>query len=92
MITGSATPPGKRVSRSCRSGRRIKELSYPLDFRYIQISKAQLANLLDTGPESLSRALGNMKGKKLIAEEGASIRLLDRGLLQKLAESGKAPR
>ncbi|MBN1615650.1 MAG: Crp/Fnr family transcriptional regulator [Deltaproteobacteria bacterium] len=58
----------------------------------LDISKAQLANLLGTGPESLSRALGNMKDRKLIAEEGASIRLLDRGLLEELAESGKAPR
>jgi len=33
----------------------------------LNISKAQLANLLGTGPESLSRALGKMKTKKLIA-------------------------
>jgi CRP/FNR family transcriptional regulator len=58
----------------------------------LDISKAQLANLLGTGPESLSRALGNMKGRKLIEEEGALIRLLDRALLQELAESGKSPR
>ena len=56
----------------------------------LNISKAQLANLLGTGPESLSRALGKMKTKKLIAEEGANIRLLDRGLLEELAERGKA--
>jgi CRP-like cAMP-binding protein len=58
----------------------------------LDISKAQLANLLGTGPESLSRALGNMKGRELIVEEGASIRLLDRALLQELDENGKAPR
>jgi CRP/FNR family transcriptional regulator, dissimilatory nitrate respiration regulator len=62
------------------------------DLVRLDISKAQLANLLGTGPESLSRALGNMKGRKLIEEKRASIRLLDRALLQELAESGKAPR
>ena len=57
----------------------------------LNISKAQLANLLGTGPESLSRALGKMKAKKLIAEEGAYIRLRERGLLEEMAERGKAP-
>jgi CRP/FNR family transcriptional regulator len=56
----------------------------------LNISKVQLANLLGTGPESLSRALGNMKTKKLIAEEGTNIRLLDCKQLHELAERGKA--
>ncbi len=55
----------------------------------LNISKAQLANLLGTGPESLSRALGNMKSKRLIEEEGANIRLINRTLLEELAEKGK---
>jgi len=55
----------------------------------LDISKAQLANLLGTRPESLSRALGNMKNQKLIAEKGANIRLLDRDRLQELAEMGR---
>ncbi|MEN6624080.1 MAG: helix-turn-helix domain-containing protein [Smithella sp.] len=55
----------------------------------LNISKAHLANLLGTGPESLSRALGNMKSKKLIEEEGANIRLVNRALLKELAEKGK---
>jgi CRP/FNR family transcriptional regulator len=55
----------------------------------LNISKVQLANLLGTGPESLSRALGNMKSKKLIEEKGANIRLINRGLLEKLSENGK---
>jgi hypothetical protein len=46
-------------------------------------------NLLRTGPESLSRALGNMKNKKLIEENGANIRLINRDLLEELAERGK---
>jgi CRP/FNR family transcriptional regulator len=59
------------------------------DLIKLTISKVQLANLLGTGPESLSRALGNMKTKKLVAEEGANIRLINRGLLEELAERGK---
>jgi CRP/FNR family transcriptional regulator len=55
----------------------------------LNISKAQLANLLGTGPESLSRALGHMKTKQLIAEKGNSIRLLNQGQLQELAERGR---
>lgn len=58
----------------------------------LNISKAQLANLLGTGPESLSRALGNMKTKKLIAEKGADIRLVNRDLLEELAETGRGAR
>jgi CRP/FNR family transcriptional regulator len=59
------------------------------DLIKLNISKLQIANLLGTGPESLSRALGNMKSKKLIEEEGANIRLLNRDLLEELAERGK---
>jgi CRP/FNR family transcriptional regulator len=62
------------------------------DLIKLNISKGQLANLLGTGPESLSRALGNMKSKKLIEEKGANIRLINRGLLEELAEKGKASR
>ncbi len=59
------------------------------DLVKLNISKVQLANLLGTGPESLSRALGNMKTKKLIEAKGANIRLLNRSLLEELAEKGK---
>ena len=55
----------------------------------LTMSKAQLANLLGTGPESLSRALGNMKVRELIEEEGTTIRLVDRDALEDLAEYGK---
>ena len=55
----------------------------------LNISKLQLANILGTGPESLSRALGNMKSRGLIEEEGLTIRLIKRGALEALAESGK---
>lgn len=59
------------------------------DLVKLDISKVQLANLLGTGPESLSRALGNMKRKKLVEEDGANIRLINRVLLEELAEKGK---
>jgi CRP/FNR family transcriptional regulator len=62
------------------------------DLFKLNISKVQLANLLGTGPESLSRALGNMKSKKLVEEEGTNIRLINRGLLEELAEKGKDSR
>ncbi|MBW2650612.1 MAG: Crp/Fnr family transcriptional regulator [Deltaproteobacteria bacterium] len=57
----------------------------------LNISKLQLANILGTGPESLSRALGNMKNRKLIEVDGSNIRLVDRGALETLAEDGKNP-
>ncbi|MEA1971420.1 MAG: Crp/Fnr family transcriptional regulator [Thermodesulfobacteriota bacterium] len=62
------------------------------DIVRLNISKLQLANILGTGPESLSRALGNMKNRKLVDEEGASIRLINRGALEALAEDGKSSR
>ncbi len=59
------------------------------DIIKLTISKTQLASLLGTGPESLSRVLGNMKRAKLVEEEGATIKLIDRHLLEELAEKGK---
>jgi len=58
----------------------------------LNISKLQLAGLLGTGPESLSRALGSMKSRGLVEEEGGSIRLLHRAALAELAEGGKEAR
>jgi len=58
----------------------------------LNISKLQLANLLGTGPEPLSRALGSMKSRGLVEEEGGVIRLFDRGALEELAEGGKDAR
>ena len=59
------------------------------DLVKLNISKVQLANLLGTGPESLSRALGNMKSRKLVEEKGSNIRIINRSLLEELAERGK---
>ena len=55
----------------------------------LNISKLQLANILGTGPESLSRTLGEMKAWKLIEVDGSNIVLVDRIGLEALAEYGK---
>jgi CRP/FNR family transcriptional regulator len=55
----------------------------------LNLPKLQLANLLGTGPESLSRALSSMKQKGLISEEGKYIKILDRTLLKEMAVKGK---
>ena len=60
------------------------------DLIRLDISKLQLANLLGTGPESLSRALRSMKSRGLVEEKKGTIRLLNRGALEELAKGGKA--
>ncbi len=59
------------------------------DIVKLNVSKLQLASILGTGPESLSRTLGNMKSRKFIEEEETIIRLVNRGALEELAENGK---
>jgi CRP/FNR family transcriptional regulator len=55
----------------------------------LAVSKGQLASLLGTIPETLSRILAKMKEAGLIEVEGASIALLDPDGLELLAETGK---
>ena len=55
----------------------------------LTISKLQLASLLGTIPETLSRIFARMNRKKLIEVKGQSIRLVDRRGLEKLAELGR---
>lgn len=55
----------------------------------LTISKGQLASLLGTIPETLSRILAKMANQGLIAVNGRHIRLLDRDGLDDLAEYGK---
>jgi len=52
----------------------------------LSITKAQLASLLGTIPETLSRILARMIKEGFIAQEGSTIRLLDRVGLAELAE------
>ena len=54
----------------------------------LDISKQQLAALLGTIPETLSRILGRLSTNGLIETEGSRIRILDREGLEDLAESG----
>ena len=54
----------------------------------LSITKAQLASLLGTIPETLSRILGKMTAQGLIETDGRRIRILDRESLQDLVDSG----
>lgn len=55
----------------------------------LDISKTQLASLLGTIPETLSRILTRMKKRGLIRIEGPRIQLLDLEGLEALAEAGE---
>ncbi|NQU13515.1 MAG: Crp/Fnr family transcriptional regulator [Desulfobacteraceae bacterium] len=52
----------------------------------LEFSKGQLASILGTIPETLSRILGRMSSKGLIESHGPRIRLLDLQGLQELSE------
>ncbi|QTA82307.1 Transcriptional regulator, Crp-type [Desulfonema limicola] len=55
----------------------------------LTISKGQLASLLGTIPETLSRIFAKMAGDNLIDVSGRCINLIDREGLENLAEYGK---
>ncbi len=59
------------------------------DLVSLNISKGQLASLLGTIPETLSRILAKMSSQNLIKVIGRDIKLLDRSGLEELAEYGK---
>lgn len=54
----------------------------------LDISKAQLASLLGTIPETLSRILAKMKKRGLIDMDGPRIKILDPETLEDIAEAG----
>jgi len=56
---------------------------------HLSIPKAQLANLLGTIPETLSRILARMSARGLIQVQGRQITLSDRQGLEDLAAHGK---
>ncbi len=60
------------------------------DFVTLNISKGQLASLLGTIPETLSRILAKMNNQNLIEVSGRDIKLLDRIGLEELSEHGKS--
>jgi CRP/FNR family transcriptional regulator len=55
----------------------------------LNISKGQLASLLGTIPETLSRIFTKMTARNLIEMDGRKIRLVDANGLEELAEYGK---
>jgi CRP-like cAMP-binding protein len=55
----------------------------------LKISKGQLASLLGTIPETLSRIFARMSGQNIIRVSGRTIELLDFSGLEDLAEYGK---
>jgi len=55
----------------------------------LPVSKGQLASLLGTIPETLSRILNKMNSQGLLEVDGRSIKLLDTHGLRELAEHGK---
>jgi len=59
------------------------------DLITLDVSKSQISNILGTRPESLSRALGVIRERKLIDVDGPNIRVLDRDGLEELAAHGK---
>ncbi|MEE9496962.1 MAG: Crp/Fnr family transcriptional regulator, partial [Desulfobacterales bacterium] len=54
----------------------------------LNVSKGQLASLLGTIPETLSRIFAKLSGQNLIRVEGPKITLLDRQGIEDLAEHG----
>ena len=55
----------------------------------LNVSKGQLASLLGTIPETLSRIFAKLSGQDLIRVDGPKIKLLDRQGIEDLAEYGK---
>ena len=67
----------------------LSEKANGADTLTLNISKAQLASVIGTIPETLSRILNKMSTKGLIAVNGRTIRLVDREKLELLAEHGR---
>ena len=67
----------------------LGERSPSLQTLELEITKTQLASLLGTIPETLSRILAKMAQQGIISVEGRKIRVLDRKSLESLAAGGK---
>ncbi len=55
----------------------------------LDISKGQLASLLGTIPETLSRIIGKMSRQGLISSEGSRIRIMNRATIEEIANEGR---
>jgi len=67
----------------------LAEKQDAVDTVTLNISKGQLASILGTIPETLSRIFAKLAGQNLIRVEGKKITLLDRSGLEDLADYGK---
>lgn len=67
----------------------LSEAGGGTDVLELEISKGQLASLLGTIPETLSRILAKMSSQGIIAVDGKKVTIADREQLEELAESGK---
>ena len=67
----------------------LSKTSGNADDLYLDISKGQLASLLGTIPETLSRILGKMAHQGYIRTEKSRIKILDRPGLEEIATEGK---
>lgn len=67
----------------------LSEEQKTIDLVILNISKVQLASLLGTIPETLSRIFAKMSANNLIEVDGKNIKLLDINGLQELADHGK---
>jgi CRP-like cAMP-binding protein len=67
----------------------LSDSAHGTDTISLDLAKGQLASLLGTIPETLSRILTRMAAVKLIETEGACIRIIDRVGLEEIARSEK---
>jgi CRP/FNR family transcriptional regulator, dissimilatory nitrate respiration regulator len=67
----------------------MSKRSFNKDEFELDISKGQLASVLGTIPETLSRILGKMQRQGLIRSEGSVMRILDRTTLEEIAHKGR---
>jgi CRP/FNR family transcriptional regulator len=65
-----------------------QQIQLPQQVR-LPISKGQLASLLGTIPETLSRILAKLSAQEMIGVKGNQIEIKDSGLLEELAVTGK---
>lgn len=69
----------------------LSEAESSTDGVELDISKGQLASLLGTIPETLSRILTKMSIQGIMTVDGKKVFIIDRRKLAELAESGKLP-
>jgi CRP-like cAMP-binding protein len=85
LFRGLSSEPGRLAAYLLYlSDRKDKNTELELD-----ITKGQLASLLGTIPETISRIFSRMSNQGLIHINGRNIRLLNKKALKEVAEEGK---